>query len=140
MKDEVIYQSRLHWIIFFWPVGICVIATTILFLFPQAILVSIMLLAVAIVFGIMNLLTYLSSTFKVRKRSISIKVGILVRDSTSIPFSKVETIDVRQSILGSLLNYGTLVITGTGGSRNAINQISNPLTCRRHIEQQLKYE
>ena len=31
---------------------------------------------------------------------------------------KVETVDVDQSVLGRILGYGTLRVTGTGGTNN----------------------
>ena len=58
-----------------------------------------------------------------------------MRETVDIPLSKIESIDIRQSILGSLFQYGSLVITGTGGTRQSMGYVSKPLTCRRHIEQ-----
>ena len=58
-----------------------------------------------------------------------------MRQTIDIPLSKIECIDIRQSILGSFLDYGSLVVTGTGGSRQVINYLAKPLTCRRYIEQ-----
>ena len=60
--------------------------------------------------------------------------GILVRQTVDIPMNKIESIDVRQSIFGSIFQYGSLVITGTGGTRQSINFLNRPLTCRRYIE------
>ena len=61
--------------------------------------------------------------------------GILIRQTLDIPFNKIESIDIRQSILGSILHYGSLLITGTGGTRQYIHMIAKPLTCRRYIEE-----
>ena len=36
--------------------------------------------------------------------------------------SKVETVGVDQSVLGRLLNYGTVIVRGTGGSLEPIRQ------------------
>lgn len=66
-----------------------------------------------------------------------IRTGVVVRQTIDIPISKIEAIDIRQSILGSMLSYGTMSITGTGGTRRIINFLHNPLTCRRYIEQLL---
>jgi uncharacterized membrane protein YdbT with pleckstrin-like domain len=60
---------------------------------------------------------------------------MLIRKTLDIPLNKIESIDIRQSILGSLLRYGTVVVTGTGGSRQMVSYLSKPLTCRRYIEQ-----
>lgn len=64
-----------------------------------------------------------------------LRTGMLVRQTVDIPLSKIETIDIRQSIIGSILRYGSLVITGTGGTRHVMNFLDKPLTCRRYIEQ-----
>ena len=60
---------------------------------------------------------------------------MLVRQTIDIPLAKIESIDIRQTILGSIFNYGSLIITGTGGTRHMINYLAKPLTCRRYIEQ-----
>ena len=63
------------------------------------------------------------------------RTGVLVRKITDIPYTKIESVDIRQSIMGSIMRYGSLMITGTGGTRHFINFIAKPLTCRRYIEQ-----
>jgi hypothetical protein len=47
--------------------------------------------------------------------------------------SKVESIDVEQTIAGRLLGFGTIIMRGTGGSLEPIRQIADPLTFRSHI-------
>ena len=45
----------------------------------------------------------------------------------------LETVGVDQSVLGRLLNYGTVTVRGTGGSFEPIRQIEDPLTFRSYI-------
>ena len=45
-----------------------------------------------------------------------IKVGIVNRRSLEMLLSKVETVRVEQSVVGRILGYGTIVVTGTGGT------------------------
>jgi hypothetical protein len=47
--------------------------------------------------------------------------------------SKVESIDVEQSFTGRILGFGTIIMHGTGGSREPIRQIADPLAFRSHI-------
>lgn len=47
--------------------------------------------------------------------------------------SKVESVDVDQSIPGRLLNYGTVVVRGTGGSLEPIRYVTDPLRFRSYI-------
>jgi hypothetical protein len=39
----------------------------------------------------------------------------------------VEAILVDQSVTGRMLNYGSATLTGTGGVRETVDNISNPL-------------
>jgi len=46
---------------------------------------------------------------------------------------KVESVDVNQSILGRLLNYGSVTVRGVGEGVETINTITSPLDFRNHI-------
>ncbi len=46
---------------------------------------------------------------------------------------KVESVDVRQSIFGRVLDYGTVIVRGTGGSPNPLAYVSAPLALRRAV-------
>jgi len=48
---------------------------------------------------------------------------------------KVESISVSQSILGRMLDYGNLQIVGTGGTKEPIPCISQPLMFRRKFDE-----
>ncbi|MDE6885741.1 MAG: PH domain-containing protein [Helicobacteraceae bacterium] len=47
--------------------------------------------------------------------------------------SKVESINVNQSVFGRILNYGDVVVCGTGGKLSPLKFISNPLELRRQL-------
>ena len=136
MKDEnVLYFTRLHWIVFFWPiVGFFVPLVSQLY-FPQLSDLNLFLLAFDVLWIGMTWVTYYYSSITIKKKQVILRTGIIVRQTVDMPLSKIETIDIRQSILGSVLQYGALVITGTGGTKHLINYIYRPLTCRRYIEQ-----
>ncbi|RUR13588.1 PH domain-containing protein [Legionella sp. km772] len=134
-ETDVLYFTRLHWIIFFWPiVGFCVPLALQIY-FPQLSDLSLFLLVFALLWLGMTWVTYYFSSITIKKRQVILRTGIIVRQTVDMPLSKIETIDIRQSILGSIFQYGALIITGTGGTRHLINYIHRPLTCRRYIEQ-----
>ncbi len=134
-ENNIVYQAHLHLIIFFWPV-ICLCAIVYLaVLFPQLHLPSYILGLCVLLWLVVTGLTYLSSYLIIKHKQVILCTGILMRQTIDIPLSKIECIDIRQSILGSFLDYGSLVVTGTGGSRQVINYLAKPLTCRRYIEQ-----
>ena len=46
---------------------------------------------------------------------------------------KVESVDVNQSILGRIFNYGNVEIFGVGEGGKTIDTIASPLEFRNHI-------
>jgi uncharacterized membrane protein YdbT with pleckstrin-like domain len=137
MDKDIVHQARLHWIIFVWPLVGLLAVTYIGFNFalfrePSLLLGIFMLLWVGA-----TLITYRFSSLTIKKNQIILKTGFLSRQIMHIPLDKVESIDIRQSIMGTILGFGNIVITGTGGSREVVTYISKPLTCRRYIEQMM---
>lgn len=133
--NNMVYEARLHWILLFWPALLFCFAIFLRLKFDSMHEFSLWIAAFAILWGFMVWITYHFSSLTIKKKQIILCTGILVRKTLDIPLNKIESIDIRQSILGSLLRYGSLVVTGTGGSRQVINYLNKPLTCRRYIEQ-----
>ncbi|WP_298627823.1 PH domain-containing protein [uncultured Legionella sp.] len=134
-ESNVIYFTRLHWVIFFGPLLGFWITVALYIYIVELRQVSLVLMIFALIWIVMTWFTYYFSSITIKKKQVILRTGIIVRQTVDIPLSKIETIDIRQSILGSLLRYGALVITGTGGTRHLINFLHHPLTCRRYIEQ-----
>ena len=108
-RDErVLYRAHLHWVLFFsWK------SLFTLFLAP--------------------LLQRWSSEFAVTNRRVIIKLGLVSRETLELSLSKVESIGVDQTLLGRILGYGTIIVIGTGGTRERFDKISNPLGFRRAV-------
>lgn len=71
----------------------------------------------------------------ITNRRIIAKFGLISRYTIEINLSKIESISVSQSILGRFLNYGDLQIVGTGGTREPISFINEPLAFRRKVDE-----
>jgi hypothetical protein len=79
----------------------------------------------------------MSSEFAVTNRRVLLKEGLLASRSLEILLAKVESIYVEQGLLGRLLDYGSLVVIGTGGTKDAYHQMTSPLAFRQAIQQQI---
>ncbi len=135
MNNQVIYHTKLHWIIFAGPLLLLIGALILQQWLPQIGYVPLFFAGFALLWLGMTWVTYHFSSLIIKNKQVILRTGMLVRKTVDIPLSKIESIDISQTIIGSLLGYGSLVITGTGGTRHFIHQLSNPLTCRRYIEQ-----
>ena len=61
------------------------------------------------------------------------KTGFIQRRTFEMALDKIESVDVDQSILGRILNYGDVTINGVGEGRERIRTISSPLAFRSAI-------
>ncbi len=134
-NNQAVHMARLHWIIFFWPALVLGVAGYVLYQYTDLAQPGLILGGVGVVWFLMMWATYLFSMLTIKPKQVILRKGILVRKTIDIPMNKIESIDITQSILGSILKYGTIIITGTGGTQQIMNYINRPLTCRRHIEQ-----
>ena len=59
----------------------------------------------------------------------------IARRTVEMNLSKIESVNVDQSVMGRILGYGTLTIIGTGGTREIFNNISRPLEFRKAFQE-----
>jgi len=152
MPDEqILYYTHPHWIIF---------ASTLLWLLvvfflpaitPHAIadfvifnytfgqwLVGVIL--VLMLYNLLsNLISYRASEYAITSKRIIMKTGFISRHSFEVFLQRVESIQVSQSIFGRLMNYGTIVIGGVGGSKDAFYFIPDPLAFRQQVQEKLGF-
>jgi uncharacterized membrane protein YdbT with pleckstrin-like domain len=61
------------------------------------------------------------------------KAGFIKRRTFEMALDKIESVDVNQSIMGRILNYGDVTIMGVGEGRETIRTIAAPLQFRNNI-------
>ncbi|MDB6054049.1 MAG: hypothetical protein JWN25_1572 [Verrucomicrobiales bacterium] len=82
------------------------------------------------------IVVYRTSEFAVTNKRVLIKTGFIRRISLELLLRQVESVLVDQSVLGRMLGYGTIVVIGTGGSREEFDNIANPLEFRKQVQAQ----
>ncbi len=69
----------------------------------------------------------------VTDRRVIFKRGLIRRHTVEMNMDKVESVDVDQSILGRLFNYGDVTVRGTGASIEPLRMIDDPLHFRSRV-------
>jgi uncharacterized membrane protein YdbT with pleckstrin-like domain len=90
--------------------------------------------AVLLFFVIKNLITYFTTEYGITNTRVISKDGLIRRDIEEINLSSIESINVNQTIIGRLLNYGTIVISGRGTSKVILKDIDNVVEIRKLIK------
>ena len=103
---------------------------TIIFLFSTVLLLFAMLGSI-----IRTIVTLFTTEFAVTNRRVIAKTGFIKRRSLELFLEKVESITIRQDLMGRLFNFGVVTVTGTGGTKESFRGIVDPLAIRRKINQ-----
>jgi uncharacterized membrane protein YdbT with pleckstrin-like domain len=72
-----------------------------------------------------------STEIAITNRRVIAKFGFIKRHTVEINLEKVEALRVEQGVLGRVLNYGDIFISGAGTSVAPIRHIADPLVFRR---------
>lgn len=139
--EHIVYRTRPHWIVFGGPllVGLLGVALgiTLQLTMQDYWYAGAVLVGVALLLAVPPAVRYFSSDFAVTDKRVLARMGILHRQSLETLLSKIEGIGVEQDLWGRLLGFGTLTITGTGGTREALPGIPRPLEFRRQVQAQI---
>lgn len=96
-------------------------------------LFSLAFVLAAVILGIQALLMISTTEFAVTNRRVVAKTGFIRRHTLEMLLTRIESVSVRQSILGRILNFGTVTVTGTGGTKESFRAIGDPFAVRKRI-------
>jgi len=91
-------------------------------------------LGVGLMLFLVTLIEYLKSEIVLTEDRLKFKVGWLSVGSTEMLLSKIETITLFEPLLGRLVGYGTVAVTGTGGTSFRLRFLPNPQHFHRLLQ------
>ncbi|MEP6689942.1 MAG: PH domain-containing protein [Gemmatimonadaceae bacterium] len=148
--ERVTYRAHLHWKTYMHAVPfvvLAIVAATLGTMVEDRSAHLAMLwaaVASAVAAGALFLVAWVKSRsyeFAVTDKRVIIKTGMFNRRTMETLLTKVENISVDQKLWGRLLGYGTIRVTGTGGTTEPFADIANPLEFRKHVQAQtISYE
>lgn len=130
--EGVVYRARLHLIIFLEPALVALLG---FIAFAASAKLATLILVVALLLAVKKYIRLATSEFVVTNKRVLIKIGLVRRHTLELLLGKVETIGVEQGIFGRTFNYGTIVVTGTGGTKELFPAIARPLEFRKAVQE-----
>ena len=149
--EQIILTGRLHWIAYWYAIVFLVLGTALVWWeyahWPSH---DVLISVTALTFGVLFVVSFIRAWFvrwiteiAVTNRRIIYKRGFINRHTEEMNMDKVASVDVDQSILGRLLDYGTIHVIGTGGAQKDdrtgmhgiehLHRIEAPLALRNAI-------
>ena len=143
--ETIAYRARLHWVIYLLGLFLVVVAVGLaipaLFFQNQAVKIALLLgAAIALFLGLFQMLrawlVSANTEIIVTSRRVIYKTGFISRNTVEMNLDKVESVLVQQSLVGRMIDYGTVIIRGVGAGLEPIRNIGAPLMLHRHISAQ----
>jgi uncharacterized membrane protein YdbT with pleckstrin-like domain len=141
--ETIVYSTKLHWIIYWRAILlliVCIMLAGAAWYMADNKNLSLALGIAAVIFALLGLSSALRTFIRrwttelaVTDRRVIYKEGLIARRTLEMNRSRVESVDVYQTILGRIMGYGTITLRGTGGSLEPMHTIDDPLTFRSHI-------
>ena len=91
-------------------------------------------ISVSIAYLPIALIAYFGFEFGVSEKRVISKKGIISRNASEMNLSSIESVNVDQSIVGRMLNVGSLKISGRGTTTVDFNNIDDPVKIRKLIQ------
>lgn len=136
--ENIVYKAEITWFVFlktvlFLSIGYFIysIPTTITYY------IGIILMIMGAINFIKRLIIKIGSLYIVTNKRVILKTGLLNRNALELVLAKCEGIGIEQSLLGRILNYGTIIVT-TGGATNRYGFVKNPIKFRKAINDQIQ--
>ena len=153
LQDEkILARAKIHWVILIYPIIFLLIGIFFAMIFhvsspngvpsnTDTIITSLICIwswpIIGLITIIIAILIYLTTEFALTNKRVIAKVGILNQHSLEIMNNKIESIGVSRTILGRILNYGTITVVGSGGTKQSFKNIAKPMELRQKINMQV---
>lgn len=140
-NESISARGKLHWIIYIPGITYMLIDLILCLIYSGAEQYEKSMVGAAV--GIFTIIAIFSlfrawlarwtTEIAVTNRRIIYKRGFISRKTIEMNMDKVESVDVDQTILARMLNFGTITIRGTGAGIEPLKKISTPLDLRNAI-------
>jgi uncharacterized membrane protein YdbT with pleckstrin-like domain len=138
--EKIIMIGRLSWILYhrtiFYVIvgGILVLLEHVYWDKDAIIYITVALFgALALVSGIHAWFLRWTTEIAVTDKRVIFKRGFVNRHTIEVNMDKVASVDVDQSILGRMFNFGTVTVQGTGLTFEPLRRVDSPLALRNAI-------
>ena len=136
--ETVLFASTIHWLIYAPAILLLIVAIVATFqtLGGSEFVwrgISLVCFAAALLSAARAWFKRWTTEIAVTDRRIIYKRGFIRRRTIEMHLDKVESVDVDQSILGRIMNYGDILIRGVGEGIEPLKNIGSPITFRNHV-------
>jgi hypothetical protein len=126
--EEVVFRGRVHPVIYGWAI----------FWAALALVTRGITLIIALPLAIFAWVYASTTEMAVTNRKIVGKWGFLRKTTIEQRLARVDSVTVRQGIIGSMLNFGSVVVRGSGESLTPVRFVADPVGFKRAVDRAIE--
>ena len=126
--EKIIIKAQVTWLSQFWYLlfgGLFVLLAL-----PSK---SFLFFLIGVIFIAIAVVHVITTELALTNRRIIAKSGLIRRNTIELKVNRVESLGVDQGVLGRILNFGSIVVKGVGGSNAPIPYIARPMEFRQQV-------
>jgi uncharacterized membrane protein YdbT with pleckstrin-like domain len=140
--EKVLYSTNAHWVLYLPAIGFWIVAAVLYVVARNTAgpgletMWLVLAAAAALVAVIATAKTWFhrwTTETDVTNLRVVHKEGFITRRTFEMSIDKVASVNVYQSIMGRILNYGNVTVESMGEAEETIKTIASPLDFRNHI-------
>lgn len=132
-NEKIIYITKESSITLYLPLIYLLISFIFLFI-PSFLIVGVIAISFNLIYFYILYLKINSSIYCITNKRIIIKTGFVNRNSIDIPLSRVAGVNLNQSVVGRIFNFGSISINGFGGDIGKAYLLNNPLEFKKYLQ------
>lgn len=125
-NEQLLAESQLHWITFlapaFYSCCLLIFLVTRPKVFPP--MIDLLAFAFVVVAWVGAMIRYLTTEFAVSQNRLLMKKGFIHTRTFDLLVTRIESVQLEQSLLGKILGYGDVIVNGTGGDHAVFETVS----------------
>jgi uncharacterized membrane protein YdbT with pleckstrin-like domain len=136
--ETIRYKGSVHWILYLPAIILTFVAATIVPLsssmaWSYGWILATACLIIALLLGLRAWFIRWMTEIAVTDRRVIYARGFIQRHSVEVHMDKIESVDVDQSVLGRLFDYGDVTIRGTGTTLEPLRDVDRPIAFRNQV-------
>lgn len=150
-KERVIYRTHPHWLYFISPVLVVLFGVVLIWAalqkkldlgtFSEYLLyLGYITAGIGVISFFKEYIHHRTSEYVVTNQRVFVQEGVLGRKTTSMILSQIEAVEVDQTLVARIMNFGHVEITGSGGAASKFTYIHRPEKFRRAIQKNISFE
>lgn len=132
--EKILNQARIHPIVFAAPLTLIILALLAALFHP---IMTVVILFVTIYPAYNAYIHYTMTYLVLTDRKVMSRSGFLTRDWIRMDFEKVENAYLEEPIIGRMLGYSTVIVSGVGQGNVSVARVANGAQFVKDLEAQL---